>query len=42
VTSRYPDKFMALAKLPISSPGAAIEETKRASRDLGMKGVLIS
>ncbi|MFQ1021421.1 amidohydrolase family protein [Tardisphaera saccharovorans] len=40
--SKYPDKFMALATLPMCSPEAAIDEAKRVSRDLGVKGALIS
>ncbi|MGC8614865.1 MAG: amidohydrolase family protein [Thermoprotei archaeon] len=39
---KYKGRFMALATLPMTNAGAAIDEAKRASKDLGMRGALLS
>lgn len=40
--AKYPDRFVAaVAALPMGEMDAALEETDRAIRELGMKGVLI-
>ena len=41
IVEKYPGRFAGLAGLPLNDIGAAIEETRRAIRDLGMKGVIL-
>jgi uncharacterized protein len=42
LVSRYPDRFLAgVASLPMNNVDAALKETDRAIRDLGLKGVQI-
>jgi len=37
IVERYPDRFRALAILPLQSPDIAVEEFRRAILDLGLK-----
>lgn len=41
IVEKYPDRFAGLAGLPLGDIDSAIEETRRAVRDLGLKGVII-
>ena len=41
MAEKYPTHFAALAGLPLNDIGAAIEEARRAIRDLGLRGVII-
>ncbi len=41
VVRRYPDKFAALAAVPLQDVDAAIAELERAARDLDMCGVMV-
>ncbi|UCH56802.1 MAG: amidohydrolase [Candidatus Bathyarchaeota archaeon] len=38
IVEKQPDRFQALAALPLQAPGAAAEELERAVRDLGLRG----
>ena len=37
----HPDRFAGFATLPMTEPGAAVEELERAVRSLGLKGAMI-
>ncbi len=41
LTRRYPEKFAALASVPLETPEAAMRELDRAILDLGMVGVIL-
>lgn len=41
ITERFPDKFVALATLPMQDPQAAAEEFERAVEDRGLRGAMI-
>lgn len=41
IIEKFPDRFAALAVLPMQSPGLSIEELRRAILDLGLNGVMI-
>ncbi|MCS7369064.1 MAG: amidohydrolase [archaeon GBS-70-058] len=41
IVERYPDRFRALAILPLQSPDIAVEEFRRAILDLGLNGAII-
>lgn len=41
ITERYPNKFVALAALPMQDPQAATEELERAVNDRGLRGATI-
>ena len=41
ISEKYPEKFAGLAGLPLNDIDSAIEETSRATKDLGLKGVII-
>ncbi|MEM1549718.1 MAG: amidohydrolase family protein [Candidatus Methanomethylicia archaeon] len=41
IVERFPDRFRALAVLPMQDPESSIEELKRAIIDLGLNGVMI-
>ncbi len=41
LTRRYPEKFAALASVPLENPEAAMRELDRAILDLGMVGVIL-
>ena len=41
VVKRYPDRFMALATLPMQDPQRAADELRRAMRTLGLRGAQI-
>ena len=41
IVERYPDRFRALAILPLQSPDIAVEEFRRAVLDLGLNGAII-
>ena len=41
ICEKYPQRFSALAALPLQDPGAAVDELDRAVRDLGLKGVML-
>jgi aminocarboxymuconate-semialdehyde decarboxylase len=38
---KYHTRFAGLAGLPLNEPGSAVDEAKRATRDRGLKGVII-
>ena len=42
VVGRYPDRFVALANLPMDHPGLAVEAMEEARRDFGFNGFEIS
>ena len=41
ITDKYPTRFAGLAGLPLNDIGASVEETRRAVKDLGLKGVIL-
>lgn len=41
IVEKYPDRFSALAALPLQAPELAVEELRRAVIDLGLKGAII-
>ncbi|MDA4131396.1 MAG: amidohydrolase family protein, partial [Thaumarchaeota archaeon] len=41
ICEKYPDRFAGLAGLPLNDIGSAVEETRRAVMDLGLKGVIV-
>gem|GEM_PF-1895011 len=41
ITEKYHSRFAGLAGLPLNDIDASIEEVRRATRDLGLKGVII-
>jgi predicted TIM-barrel fold metal-dependent hydrolase len=41
IEKRYPERFRALATLPMQDPGAAADELTRVYEDIGLKGALI-
>jgi aminocarboxymuconate-semialdehyde decarboxylase len=41
IVEKYPDRFRALAILPLQSPEMALEEFRRAILDLGLNGAII-
>ena len=41
VVERHPDRFAALAALPLQAPGAAVEELERAVGECGLRGAMI-
>ena len=41
VVQKYPDRFMALATIPLEFPDLAVEEMHRAIEELGMKGLVV-
>jgi aminocarboxymuconate-semialdehyde decarboxylase len=41
IMERFPDRFVALATLPMQSPEAAAEELERAVKERGLKGAMI-
>ncbi|WP_372348788.1 amidohydrolase family protein [Streptomyces sp. KL116D] len=42
IIAAHPTRFGGLAALPLQDPGAAVAEARRAIRDLGMAGFLVS
>ena len=41
IAEKYPSRFAGLAGLPLNDVGASVEETRRAVKDLGLKGVIL-
>ena len=41
IIEKYPDRFTALATLPLQDPDAAVEELVRSVKDLGLKGAML-
>jgi aminocarboxymuconate-semialdehyde decarboxylase len=41
ITEKYPERFTALATLPLQDPEAAVEELERAVTELGLKGAML-
>ena len=41
IVEKYPERFTALATLPMQEPRAAVEELERAVGELGLRGVTI-
>lgn len=41
IMEKLPDKFVALATLPMQDPGAAADELQRAVKDRGLRGAMI-
>jgi len=41
ITEKYPDRFRALASLPVQDPEASVDELDRAVRDCGLSGVML-
>jgi aminocarboxymuconate-semialdehyde decarboxylase len=41
MVKKHPDRFAAMATLPLQVPGEALKELKRATKDLGLRGVEI-
>ena len=41
ICEKYPEKFRALASLPLQDPGASVDELDRAVGELGLKGVML-
>ncbi len=41
ICEKYPDRFRALAALPLQDPSYSVDELDRAIRDLGLKGVML-
>ena len=41
ITQKYPERFTALATLPLQDPEAAVEELERAVTELGLKGAML-
>jgi aminocarboxymuconate-semialdehyde decarboxylase len=41
ISETYPERFRALATLPLQDPGSSVDELDRAVQDLGLKGVML-
>ena len=41
IIEKYPDRFTALATLPLQDPDAAVEELERSVTELGLKGAML-
>jgi aminocarboxymuconate-semialdehyde decarboxylase len=41
ISETHPERFRALAILPLQDPGTSVDELDRAVRDLGLKGVML-
>jgi aminocarboxymuconate-semialdehyde decarboxylase len=41
IIEKYPDRFTALATLPLQDPKAAVDELERSVADLGLKGAML-
>jgi aminocarboxymuconate-semialdehyde decarboxylase len=41
ITQKYPERFTALATLPLQDPDAAVEELERSVTELGLKGAML-
>ena len=41
IVGKYPERFAGLAGLPLNDIGSAIEEARRAVKDLGLRGVIV-
>ena len=41
IAEKYPDRFCALASLPVQDPQASVDELDRAVRDRGLRGVML-
>ena len=41
ITEKFPDRFRALASLPVQDPEASVDELDRAVRDRGLRGVML-
>lgn len=41
ICEKFPDRFRALAALPLQDPGSSVDELERAVQDLGLVGVML-